>query len=277
MLQAGPAPHLRSSLSRRSINIALLLGLAPTIVASTIVFGWSGLGRLCLAAGTAVLAELITQHLMRQPVRIGDLSALLQGLLIALLLPPTAPAWLIVVGAVAMIVIGKQLFGGVGSYPFNPVLIGWAVLLLSWGNRIHPMEDGLLCSAWTPATLIGGAVLLLLGHVNWEAPLGLLFGVIVGTLAFRYFYPDIQPVQMQLITGSVYLGAFFLATDTTTSPANPWPRLLYGLGAGVLIIVLRKYGIWPEPVPFALLLMNSLTPLLDRIRPRAHRRIVSHA
>ena len=277
LLQAGPAPHWRTSLSRRAINLAILVGLAPTVIAAIASFGWGALGRVCLAAGAAAVVEMITQRLMRQPVRIGDLSAIVQGALLALLLPPTVPAWLILAGVVAMVVIAKQLFGGVGSYPFNPVLIAWAVLLLSWGNRIYPAADGLLGTAWTPAALIGGALILVLGHVDWEAPLGLLFGVIVGTLVMRSFYPELGTLQSQLVTGSVYLGAFFLATDTTTSPSNPWPRLLFGLGAGLLIIVLRTYGTWPEPVPFALLLMNTLTPLLDRLRPAARRRIVSHA
>ncbi len=277
VLHAGPPPHIRSGLTRRAINLALVLGLGPALVAAVAIHGWGALGRLGLAAGAAMLLELLTQKLLSQPVRVSDLSALVQGLLLALLLPPDAPAWLIVIGVAVMIIAAKQLFGGVGAYPFNPVLIAWAVLLLSWGNRVHPVGGELLGTAWTPGLAIGGLILVTLGHVDWRVPFGLLLGVIGAALLFGAVSPGTEPWQTQLMMGSVFLGAFFLATDTTCSPANPWPRLAFGFGAGVMIIVLRTYGIWPEPVPFALLLMNALTPLLDRMRPRPRQRIVRHA
>lgn len=276
VLQAGPAPHWRSSLSRRSLNAALLVALLPAVGASLYAYGWSALGRLAFAAGTALIIELIAQKLMRQPIRVADLSALLQGLLLALLLPPTAPAWMILIGVIFMIVVAKQLFGGVGGYPFNPVLIGWAVLLLSWGNRVHPINDQLLGTGWTPAVAIGGLLILLLGHIDWQAPLGMLIGVVSAALIFTLAGFELAPWHEQLLTGSVLLGAFFLVTDTTTSPSNAWPRLLYGVAAGALVVLLRQWGIWAEPVPFALLLMNSATPIFDRWQPRARQRVVSH-
>jgi len=278
VLQAGPAPHWRARFSRRVTNLVLILGLMPAVAAATFVFGWAALGRFGLAAGAAVLVERITQHLMRQPERIGDLSAVVQGLLLALLLPPTVPWWLILMGVAMMIVVGKQLFGGVGGYPVNPVLVGWALLLLSWGNRIYPVgEQGLLGTAWVPAIWIGGFLVMVSGHVKWQAPIGMLVGVCVAALALEQIFPGVDPVSVQLGTGSVMLGAFFLASDPTCSPANYWPRLLFGLGAGILVVLLRLWGAWPEPIPFALMLMNLTTPLLDRIRPKPSVRITSHA
>ena len=275
-LQAGPAPHWRHGPDRRTLNIALLVGLAPAIAAAITVHGWGALGRLALAAGSAVLIEALAQRLFRQPSRIDDLGAVVQGLLLAMLLPPSAPAWMILVGVLFMVVVAKQLFGGVGGYPFNPVLIGWAVLLLSWGNRVHPVGDALLGTAWTPALAIGGTLLIVTGHLDWQAPVGMLIGVVAATFAFTAAGHTVPSWSDQLLTGSVLLGAFFLATDTTVSPANGLARLLFGLGAGALVLLLRRWGVWSEPVPFALLLMNALTPLLDRLRPRPRQKVVRH-
>jgi electron transport complex protein RnfD len=276
LLQAGPPPHVRTALSRRALEVAVLAGLAPTVIAAVVVHGWAALARLALAAGAAVLVEWLTQRAMRQPVRVGDLTAVTQGLLLALLLPPTVPGWMLVVGATFAISVAKHFYGGVGSYPFNPVLIGWAVLLLSWGNRVHPVGDALLGTAWTPSVAIGGATLVVLGHLDWEAPVGAILGVVLAALAFGATGADVAPWPEQLTTGSVLLGAFFLATDRTCSPANRWPRLLFGAFAGAMVVVLRRYGIWPEPVPFAILLANLVAPLLDRLRPAARRRLVRH-
>lgn len=258
--------------------MALLVGLTPALVASLVVFSWSAVARLGLAAGAAVFVELITQRLMRQPVRIGDFSAVGQGLLLALLLPPSVSWWVLLIGVIVMIVVGKQIFGGVGGYPLNPVLIGWTALLLSWGNKIHPVgERALLGTAWVPAVFIGGALLLVTGHIKWQAPLGMMVGLAVATQLLSLTYPALGTPAEQLATGSSFLGAFFLATDTTTTPANSLSRLLFGVGAGVLVILLRLWGTWPEPVPFALLLMNLTTPLLDRIRPKPERMVELHA
>jgi electron transport complex protein RnfD len=225
-----------------------------------------------------VLVELLTQRALVQPRRTDDLSALVQGALLALLLPPNVPWWLILVGVVVMIVIGKQLFSGVGGYPLNPVLMAWAVLLLSWGNLIHPIYGiGLLGTAWIPSALIGGGVLAVLGHIKWQAPLGMITGVTLGAVGFGVIFPETLTPTTQLASGSFLLGAFFLATDTTCSPANPLARLLFGVGAGLLVVILRLWGTWPEPVPFALLLMNLVTPLLDRIRSTPIQRVTSHA
>jgi electron transport complex protein RnfD len=241
------------------------------------VHGWGALARLALAAGAAVLFELVVARLMRQKVRVGDLSALGQGLLLALLLPPTAPWWLLLLGVAVALFVGKLIFGGTGGYPLHPVLVGWAVLLLSWGNRVYPVDGALLGTAWTPAVWIGGLALLLLGHLRWQAPVGMIVGVGLTAAALRQVYPDVPVPLEQLGQGVLVLGAFFLATDPTVTPANAWPRLLYGLLAGALVVVLRHFGTWPEPVPFALLLTSLMTPLLDRLRPRPARRVTSHA
>lgn len=278
-LRSGPAPHWRSPLRRVHLNIALLVGLLPVLAGALWAFGWPALTRLALAGGAAVVVELLTQIAFRQKVRISDLSALLQGLLLALFLPPTVPIWLLVIGVVVMIVVGKQIFGGVGGYPLHPVLIAWAVLLLSWGNQVLPTSEiGVLGTGWFVAPWIGGTILLVTGHLKWEAPLGMLGGVTFAAFGLGYLYPEVFAPADQLLAGTVALAAFFVASDSTCCPPNAWARLLFGLIAGMLVVILRLWGTWAEPIPFAILLASILGPVLDRVsRAKPKRRLVSHA
>lgn len=300
----GPAPHWRNSKSIAHMNYAYLLALLPAGMLGCIAhsFGpsaaamnvaegplariievlvkemgvdagvlWLGgtLGILAMGMGLGILVEYACQVLMRQPYHATNGHGALMGLIIAMLMPPTVPWWVLFAGIVVTIVIGKQIFGGIGSYPMHPAVVGWLILLLSWQNHLYPVNMASIAAVHMApilATMAGGLALIALGYMRFEIPMAVILGVVGSSLIFQ---ADLSgSVLDQLLTGHVALAAFFLATDTTSSPANKAAMWIFGLGIGFLIILIRAYGIWPDAVPFAVLLMNVLFPLLDRIRPR---------
>jgi len=332
MFTVGPPPHWRAKNSVHQMNYAFILALAPAALIGAIAYsfgddaithvGWGGglwtdflrlmvdefgvpagvlnlagpLGLLALGAGLGLTAEYAIQVAFRQPYHATNGHGALMGLIVAMLLPPTVPWWVLVVGVVVAILIGKQIYGGIGSYPFHPALVGWLIVLLSWQNHVYPVGmESIAAMHWVAiyVTAMGGLALVALGHINYRTPIAVILGVVIGSVAFYLITPENalwaqrnfqlslssgtpllsfklgagSPIT-QLITGHVMLAAFFLSTDTTSSPANSIPQWLFGIGVGVTIMLIRTYGVWPDAVPFAVMLMNVLSPLLDKIRPR---------
>ena len=303
-LTVGTAPHWRARTSVSRLHVVTILALLPTallgavghafgdraaaldgafgplnavIKALTVAMGVDSgalwlfgiLGTLALAMGVATLVEYGAQVLMRQPYHATDGHGALMGLLLALMMPPTVPWWVLIAGVIIAIFVGKQIYGGLGGYPMHPAIIGWMALLLSWPNLVYPVGAASIAApghAAVLATLAGGLVLWGLGHIRLQVPLGVLLGVVLFSLLFQSRLHG--GVGEQLLTGHVMLAAFFLATDTTSSPANGWAMALSGFLAGALIMLIRAFGIWPDAAPFAVLLTNAFNPLLDRIRPR---------
>lgn len=303
-LTVGPGPHWRSRASVTQINLFFLLALLPTVVLGAIIHSFgarsvqlhSGFapvnpilkilavelgvssgalwllaisGMVLFAMGTALIVEYLCQLIMRQPYHATNLHGVLIGLLLVLLMPPSAPLWLVALGVALAIVIGKQIYGGIGGYPLHPALVGYLMLLLSWPQYLYPIGAGSLAAphpAVVIATAIGGLVLALSGAIRLRISIGVILGVMIFTLVFHQRLDG--GIVSQLVTGHVMLAAFFLATDATCSPANKTAAFLYGFGVGFLIMLIRAYGIWPDAVPFAVLLMNIVNPLADRLRPR---------
>lgn len=300
----GAAPHWRRRTSLARLHWTTLLALVPATVvgAATHAFGErsaeldassgmmnrliqtlavelgldSGalwflgiLGTVALGLGLGMFFEYASQVLMRQPYRATDGHGALVGMLLALLMPPTVPAWVLAIGVAVAVFLGKQIYGGVGGYPMHPAAVGWLVLLLSWPDHVYPVGSASIAAAG-PATVIataaGGLLLWLGGHIRPQIALGVLAGAAVFALAFQGHLTG--AFADQFLTGHVVLCAFFLAADPTCSPANRRAMWVYGFGAGFLILLIRAYGIWPDAVPFAVLLVNILNPLLDRMRPR---------
>ena len=300
----GSAPHWRSRSSITQMNLMFIAALLPTALVGAVVhaFGENAsalaaapgvlgpavegfvealgagpgivwiigiAGILAFGMGFGILVEYFCQILMRQPYHATNGHGALMGLLIAMLMPPSVPLWVLFAGVVVAIFLGKQVFGGIGGYPMHPAIVGWLVLLLSWPNHLYPVgTDSIAASHWSSvaATAAGGIFLLLFGQIRWQIPVGVLAGVIGFSFLFQ---ADLQGGLVdQLITGHVLLAAFFLATDATSSPANRTAMLLFGFGTGFLIVLIRAYGIWPDSGPFAVLLMNIMSPLLDRIKPK---------
>jgi electron transport complex protein RnfD len=231
-----------------------------------------------------------------------------------MMLPATAPFWFVITGTFVAVVIGKQIYGGIGSNPFNPALVAVAILMLSWKKYFD--FDGMLLNYdfdFTPfyplvalkafgtsaiesisildllmgrqvgglgATfglgLIGGGLYLIYkGYIRWEIPLSFVAGVFVTSLIFNLAGPDrFAGPAFHIFTGYTLIGAFFLATEDSSSPINVIPMLLYGLGAGFLTVLIRNIGVFPDGVVFAILVMNLVNPLLDKIRPKAIGKVV---
>jgi electron transport complex protein RnfD len=255
--------------------------------------------------------------LMRRPASIGDGNAAVIGLLFAMLLPATTPWWAVVVGTFVAVVVGKQIFGGIGCNPLNPALVAIAIMMLSWKslldfndalvnydfgfNMVYPLAaikgfgvsavsdytiKGLLMGQQTGGIgttfglglIIGGLYLMMRGHIRWEISLSFLAGIFVTALLFNISGPDkyANPV-FHLLTGYTLIGAFFLATEDSSSPVNFVPMLLYGAFAGILTVLIRNIGAFVDGVVFAILMMNVANPLLDKIRPKAMGKGAEHA
>lgn len=297
-LPVGSSPHVVADDSVTRIMYSVLLALLPAAVAGVYFFGLHGLGLMVTAMGAAVAAEALAQMARRQEVTAFDGSALVTGLLLAFNLPPGAPLWMGALGAVVAILLGKHAFGGLGANPFNPALVGRVFLavsfpaqMTSWaplGGRLADAATGATPLALlkvqhvaTPLTqlffgqvlgslgetsalaiLAGGLYLIWRRIVDWRIPAGYLATVALGTLVLG------GDPAFHLLAGGLMLGAFFMATDLVTSPVTPLGRWLFGLGAGLIVVLIRLFGTLPEGVSYSILVMNGLTPLVNRLTTR---------
>ncbi|MCP4751346.1 MAG: RnfABCDGE type electron transport complex subunit D [Proteobacteria bacterium] len=299
------SPHDFRDASVPKIMWSVVAALAPTTVMAVYYFGWPAVWLILACTGSALLTEILINAVKGQKLTVMDGSAAITGLLLALTLPPTLSIYSAILGSVFAIAIGKQVFGGLGYNIFNPALIGRAFLQASFPVAMTtwtlPFADFDGVSAATPlgnfkfekvstsleplltgsiggslgetcavAILAGGLFLLVKKYADWRIPLSFLGTVFVVGGIFWLFdstnYPD--PV-FQLFSGGLMLGAFFMATDMVTSPITPKGAWIFGIGAGILLVIIRFFGGLPEGVMYSILLMNSLTPLINRYtRPK---------
>jgi electron transport complex protein RnfD len=261
--------------------------------------------------------ELLMNFVTKRPTTIGDGNAAVIGLLFAMLLPATTPWWAVLAGTFVAVIIGKQIFGGLGCNPLNPTLVAIAIIELSWKslldfngtlagydmgfNMVYPLAAlksfgasvtadystfGLLMgqhaggigASFGLGLILGGLYLILRGYIRWEISVSFLVGVFVAALIFSIADPEkyANPV-FHLLTGYTLIGAFFLLNEDSSSPVNVIPMLIYGAGAGVLTVLIRNIGAFPDGVVFAILMMNVANPMLDKIRPKAMGREIEHA
>ncbi|NLP36897.1 MAG: RnfABCDGE type electron transport complex subunit D [Firmicutes bacterium] len=289
-LIVSSSPHLKSAESIRSVMTDVLVALFPAVLAAIIFFGFRALITIVLCMLSSMLTEAI---ILRKKDIFGDGSAAVTGLLLAMTLPPAPPWWLCIIGGVVAIGIGKQAFGGLGNNIFNPALVARAVLMISWtGHMTSWLSPVDLVSAATPlasagtpdfvklfvgsvagslgetsafALLLGAIWLFYKGHINWRIPGGYILVVFVmGTLLGGEGI-SLSAGLFHVLAGGVVLGAFFMATDMVTSPVTPKGQLIFGIGCGLMTMLVRFYGSYPEGVTFAILLMNAVTPLIDNL------------
>ncbi len=297
-------PYIHCGRTIQTMMRDTLIALAPAAIMAVISFGLPAFRVMALATGTAVLVEALCLYVQEREIRIYDCTALVTGLLFAFLLPAGAPWWLVAIGSALCIVIGKQVFGGLGANPLCPPLVGWALLTISWPtymdanamNLASTLMDPLfklnnygvqslpagiepalilgkqlggLGSVHLAAIVLGGLFLCLRGAIRWEVPVAFFATILlVGGL---YWFLDssiyLAP-HLYILTGSTMFLGFFLATEHSSTPVSTVGLLIFGCLAGVLCVFMRVYGIYPDGAPFAILLANLCTPLIDMIRPR---------
>ena len=317
----APAPHVHSPQSTQSLMRDVLVALIPALAVSTMVYGWAALKVTAIAVISCILVEyLIQKFLLGGKNTIWNLSAVVTGVLLAFNLPSNIPWWIIVIGAVVAIGVGKMTFGGLGHNPFNPALVGRVFLLIAYPVQMtsfpQPTMTGYVdaLSGATPlaavkgaamkadgaislanidllnmfsgampgslgeiaamALLVGGLFLLWRKVITWHIPVSILttmalFAFVVavaqgGDAALMYELPIFH-----LVAGGAMLGAIFMATDYVTSPMTGKGMIIYGIGIGVITMIIRLWGAYPEGMSFAILLMNSVTPLIDKyVKPK---------
>jgi len=296
-LVVSSSPHIRSEETVQRIMLDVIIALLPAAAASVYFFGMGTLAIMLTGILAAVATEAAIQKIRNKPVTINDGSAVITGLLLALTLPPALPLWMVAAGAVVAIGIGKQVYGGLGCNPFNPALVGRAFLIVSFPVHmttwISPLDGvtsatplgmmkmegiktgymelflgnvgGSLGETSALLLVLGGAYLIYRGVIDWRIPVSYLGTVAVLTLVLGH-----DPL-FHVLAGGLMLGAFFMATDMVTTPLTKLGRIIFGIGAGVLVVIIRLYGGYPEGVLFSILLMNIFTPIIDKfIRPRVY-------
>jgi Na+-translocating ferredoxin:NAD+ oxidoreductase subunit D len=293
-ISAGP--HIRAPYNSKAVMWLVASALIFPVAAGVYFFGPNALVLIITTTLAAVLTEAVCQWLAKRPVTVSDGSAAVTGLLLALILPPTFPLWMAAIGAVFAIAVVKVLFGGLGFNIFNPALAARAFLLASWPvamttwvqpfsaitaatplflvNKMQAVAPGYwdlfignragsLGETSVLAILAGAGLLLLLGIIDWPAP-----AAFIGTVGLLSWLLGHDPL-FAVMSGGLILGAFFMATDYVTAPVTTQGRFVFGFGCGLLTVLIRYFGGFPEGVNYSILIMNMLTPIIDRLaRPR---------
>lgn len=293
MLIVSPAPHVRSRTSTQTIMLDVIIAMTPALIASAIIFGWRALLVVAVCVASCVLFEFLFQKLCKRTVTVGDLSAIVTGMLLAFNLPASIPIWQAVFGCLVAIVAVKQLFGGIGKNFANPAITARIVMLISFaGTMTNFSREADAVSSATPLTQMGTEEMpslldLFLGNhggsLGETCALALIIGfvyllvrkvitwhttvVFVGTVALFTLALGQNPFE-HVLSGGLLLGAIFMATDYSTTPSTKWGKVIFGLGCGIITVLIRVFGGYPEGVSFAILIMNILTPYISRLTRR---------
>lgn len=306
ILTIAPSPHIHTSRTVRGAMGHVLVALLPAVACAIFYFGWGAAIVIAMSVAVCMAAEwLVDRLLLKRRSTLGDLSAALTGLLLALNLPSNLPLWTVAIGAVVAIGVGKMTFGGLGCNIFNPALVGRVFLLLSFPvamtqwplplvnrarytdaitgptilgelklGQFDPSQfdfwskafgeaGGSLGEVSAVALVLGLAYLLVTRTISWHIPVSIIATVALFSLCIG------QDVGLQVFGGGLLLGSIFMATDYVTSPMNSRGMLVYGVFIGLVTVIIRRWGAYPEGVSFAILLANGVTPLINRyVKPR---------
>ena len=304
-LVVSTSPHIHDKKNTKKVMYVVCIALLLPIIGGVYFFGIYTLLVVSVSVITAITTEFLAKRLRKKEF-IMDGSAIVTGILFALVLPPRIPLWAVVIGAAFCIAIVKEAFGGLGHNIFNPALAGRAFITVSFASLmtswIAPVKSIISFDSITSATplgegfsyagstsdlyidllfgnvggcigetsalfiLIGGLLLLATGVIKWRIPV-----VYIGTVfLLAWLIPGQDPV-FHILAGGLFLGAFFMATDYVTCPITAKGQFIFAFGAGVLVILIRVYGSMPEGVAFSILLMNAFTPLIDRyVKPKPY-------
>ena len=297
-LHVTASPHIHSGRSTRKVMLDVLISLLPATIAGTVIFGLRSLLLVYVCVVVSVLSEAVFNKIVKKAQSIGDLSAAVTGLILALNLPVNTPFWQASVGAFFAIIVVKCLFGGVGKNVVNPAATARVFMLVAFSSLTKaafpqnvdavsgatPLAQlaegttpelkelflgnigGSIGETCTLALLIGGIYLLAKKVIMWHTPVAFIGTAFLFTLAVEG--GNIETALAWILSGGLFLGAIFMATDYVTSPATPLGRIVFGVGAGLITVLIRFWGVYPEGVSFAILIMNILNPFIDSLTAR---------
>ncbi len=287
----SPSPHIHTRQSTQVIMRDVLIALCPALIAGIVIFGVRALIVTLVCVVVSVGGEWAFEKCTKRAVTVGDLSAVVTGVLLAFNLPVSIPLWQAAFGSLIAIVGVKQLFGGIGQNFANPAITARIVMFLAFSQSMTtwtfpdavssatPLElmktgvtdnmpsyldmflgktGGCIGETCALAILIGFVYLLIRRVISWQTPV-----VFVGTVFVMSLILG-QDALAQILSGGLMLGAVFMATDYATTPRNAWGKVIFGLGCGLITVLIRFWGSYPEGVSFSILLMNILTPYIDR-------------
>ncbi len=295
-LIVSSSPHVHSGASTQRIMLDVVIALLPASIAAVVLFGLRALLLIAVSVATAVASEFLFNLIIKKKQTVGDLSAVVTGLLLALNLPTTVTVWQTVVGSAFAIVVVKCLFGGIGCTFANPAITARIMMLIAFstvGGGANPTVTDVVAGA-TPleaiksgaaydlpglldmllglrggamgetcaiALILGGIYLVARKVINWHTPV-----VFVGTVFVLSLIITNDPViaLYQILGGGLMLGAIFMATDYSTTPTNTLGKMVFALGCGIITVIIRFLGSYPEGVSFAILMMNILSPYIEK-------------
>ncbi len=329
LLNVSPSPHQQSPETTRKLMYGVVTALAPALAASVYFFGMGAIIVTLTSVLSCVAVEyLIQKFILKTKPSVTDGSAVVTGLLLAFNVPSNLPVYIIIIGAIISIGVAKMTFGGLGSNPFNPALVGRVFLLISFPVQMTswPVPSGFktgYLDAVTGATplgtmsegirngetvaalmekvpshmqlfygqmggsmgeiaalalIIGGIYMIWRKIITWHIPVSVLLTVAIFTGILWFADPTkFADPLFHLLTGGIMLGAIYMATDYVTSPMTPKGMIIYGIGIGVITVLIRTWGAYPEGVSFAILIMNAFVPLLNMyIKPARFGKEVKH-
>ena len=296
-LTVSASPHVRSPHTATGIMLDVIIALIPALIAAIVIFGTQVLLVTLVCVGSAVLSEYLCRKVMKRHQTIGDLSAVVTGLLLAFNLPVSIPLWIAALGSIIAIVVVKQMFGGIGQNFVNPALAARIILLVSFPSKmtgwtldgvttatpLASLKSGEVISAELPsmvdmllgkhggclgevcsvALILGGIYLIVRKVISPAIPLSYIgtvaaFMLLAGKGSFEF-------TAYQLLSGGLLIGAIFMATDYTTSPVSFKGKIIFGIGCGLITAAIRVFGGYPEGVSFSIIIMNILVPHIERL------------
>lgn len=297
-LHISVSPHIRSKRSTKTIMLDVIIALLPATVAGVVIFGLSALAVIAVCVGAAVISEAAFNAIAKKEQTVSDLSAIVTGLLLALNLPANVPLWQAATGSVFAIIIVKCVFGGIGKNLVNPAITARVFMLVAYGSMAKaafpvgidaasgatPLAaikegntpaladlflgktGGSIGETCAVALLIGGVYLLVRKVISWHIPVAFIGTTFLFSLAVVGF--DVTTAVAYVLSGGLLLGAIFMATDYVTSPSTALGKIVFGIGAGIITVLIRFWGVYPEGVSFAILLMNIVNPYIRSLTAR---------
>ena len=292
-LTLASSPHIHSGRSTSRIMLDVIIALCPAAIAGIVIFGWRAALVLAVTVGACVGFEALFNLIVKKDQTVGDLSAIVTGLLLGMNLPANVPIWQCVVGALFAMVVVKGLFGGLGNNPVNPAITARVFMLVAFASMttsafptivdtvagatplslaegeaapslldlFFGLHGGAIGETCAVALIIGGVYLIVRRVITWQIPVSFIGTVFV--LSFFMEGMNAEAALSMILSGGLMIGAIFMATDYVTSPVTAWGKVIFGFGAGLITFLIRYFGVYPEGVSFAILLMNIVTPYIN--------------